>query len=159
MTEPPPPDTARPADRDASSGASSPGAREDRRAWPDLNLIVAGAILLPLPRRRLHPPVPGAAPRLPPRAGGPPALRADPAATASRQRRRRLPVRRDALRAFLRHVSSRGKLPRGHPGDRREDPHGADGEKPHGKSRGTEPPGRRGGPGDRGAGGARAPPR
>jgi len=46
MTEPPPPDTARPADRDASSGASSPGAREDRRAWPDLNLIVAGAIVL-----------------------------------------------------------------------------------------------------------------
>src|SRR3990172_3959486 len=87
----------------------------------------------PLRRLRLHHPVLGAAARLRPRAGGPPALRADPAATASRQRRRRLPVRRDALRAFLRHVSSRGKLPRGHPGDRREDPHGADGEKPHGK--------------------------
>src|SRR3972149_977820 len=46
MTEPPPPETARPADRDAAPGASSPGAREDRRAWPDLNLIVAGAIVL-----------------------------------------------------------------------------------------------------------------
>ena len=46
MTEPTSPDTPRPAARDASPGASSPGAREDRRAWPDLNLIRAGAIVL-----------------------------------------------------------------------------------------------------------------
>ena len=46
MTEPTLPDTARPADRDASSRAPFPEAREDRRAGPDLNLIRAGAIVL-----------------------------------------------------------------------------------------------------------------
>ena len=64
MTEPTSPDTPRPAAGDASSGLSSVAAnaakeeaaettvaepktaREDRRAWPDLNLIRAGATVL-----------------------------------------------------------------------------------------------------------------
>ena len=65
-----------------------------------------------------------------PRPAGPPALRADPLAAPSRKRHRGLPVRRDALRAFLRHVPARGKLPRGDPRDHRKIRSRADGHEP-----------------------------
>jgi len=48
MAETNPPETAQPAKRDMAPEVSSAGAREDRRAGPDLNLIRAGATVLAL---------------------------------------------------------------------------------------------------------------